>query len=230
MFIAALYDIHGNLAALDAVLSEVAVAGADAIVVGGDVASGPYPAEVLDALAGVGDRVHWVMGNADRELLVPPGGDDEAGRAARFAAARIEPRHRELIARFRPTVLLDSVVFCHGTPRSDPEIVTCLTPGERLDAIAGDARLVVAGHTHQQFHHGRWVNPGSVGMPYEGRPGAFWAVIEDGEPYLRRTDYALDADAVRATGFPDAEAWLSESFLEPVDPEWVARLFEDRVG
>lgn len=226
MRIAALHDIHGNLAALDAVLREAA--DADTIVVGGDVASGPQPAEVLDRLSALGDRVLWVLGNADRELLEPPDTDDEPGRAARFSAAHLEPRHLELIARFEPTVGLDGVLFCHGTPRSDTEIVTRLTPDERLDALAGDARLVVAGHTHQQFHRRRWVNAGSVGMPYEGRPGAFWALIEDGEPNLRRTDYALDPDAIRATGFPDAEAWLRESFLEPVDPGWVARLFEDQ--
>ena len=225
--IAALYDIHGNLAALDAVLREAA--DADAIVVGGDVASGPQPAEVLERLS-VLDGVRWVRGNADRELLDPPDTDDEPGRAARFCADRLEPRHLELIAGFEPTVELDGVLFCHGTPRSDTEIVTRLTPDERLDALAGDARLVVAGHTHQQFRRRRWVNAGSVGMPYEGRPGAFWALIKDGEPSLRRTDYELDPDEIRATGFPDAEDWLRESFLEPVDPAVVARLFEDRAA
>lgn len=224
--IAALYDVHGNLAALDAVLREAD--GADMIVVGGDVASGPQPVEVLDRLAALGDRVRWVMGNADRELLRPPDSGDEAGRASRFSAALLQPPHRALIARFEPTIELDGVLFCHGTPRSDTEIVTRLTPEERLDELAGDARLVVGGHTHQQFHRRRWVNAGSVGMPYEGLPGAFWALVEDGEPDLRRTDYDIDPDTIRATGFPDAESWLSESSLDPVDPDYVARLFEDR--
>jgi predicted phosphodiesterase len=226
VLIAALHDIHGNLAALDAVLREAV--SSDAIVVGGDVACGPQPVEVLDRLTALGDRARWVRGNADRELLDPPHADDEAGRAARFAAALLEPHHRALIARFEPTVTLDGVLFCHGTPRSDTEIVTRLTPEERLDALAGDAPLVVGGHTHQQFHRRRWVNAGSVGMPYEGRPGAFWALVEDGEPELRRTDYDIDPDKIRATGFPDAEAWLRESFLDPADPDHVARLFEGR--
>jgi predicted phosphodiesterase len=218
--------VHGNLAALDAVLRDAA--GADVLVVGGDVASGPQPAEVLDRLAELGERVRWVMGNADREILDPPDTDDEVGRAARFAAERLDATHRALIVGFEPTVELDGVLFCHGTPRSDTEIVTRLTPDERLDALAGDARLVVAGHVHQQFHRRRWVNAGSVGMPYEGRPGAYWALIEDGEPHLRRTDYDLDAVAIRATGFPDVEDFLRQSFLEPVDPDEVARFFEDR--
>jgi putative phosphoesterase len=226
VLIAALHDVHGNLAALDAVLREAEPA--DTIVVGGDVASGPQPVEVLDRLMGLGECVRWVMGNADRELLDPPDTDNEAGRADRFAAARLEQRHRSLIARFEPTVELDGVLFCHGTPRSDSEIVTRLTPEERLDALAGTARLVVAGHTHQQFHRRRWVNAGSVGMPYEGSPGAYWVLLNDGEPQLRRTDYELDPDAIRSTGYPDAEAWLRESFLEPVDADVVARLFEDR--
>jgi predicted phosphodiesterase len=225
VLIAALYDVHGNLAGLDAVLREAR--DADVIVVGGDVASGPQPVEVLDRLSGLGERVRWVMGNADRAVLDPADSDDEAGRADRFTAALLQPHHRELIASFEPTVELDGVVFCHGTPRSDEEIVTRLTPQERLDALAGTARLVVAGHTHQQFHRRRWVNAGSVGRPCEGRPGAYWALV-DGEPQLRRTDYELDPDAIRATGYPDAEDWLAESFLDPVDPDFVARHFEDR--
>jgi predicted phosphodiesterase len=182
--IAALHDIHGNLAALDAVLREAV--SSDAIVVGGDVASGPQPVQVLDRLAALGDRARWVRGNADRELLDPPHADDEARRAARFAAALLEPHHRALIARFEPTVTLDGVLFCHGTPRSDTEIVTRLTPEERLDALAGNARLVV-GRAHD-----------------------------------------IDPDKIRATGFPDAEAWLRESFLDPAAPDHVARLFEAR--
>ena len=226
VLIAALHDVHGNLAALDAVLREAD--GADVIVIGGDVASGPQPVEVLDRLAALGERVRWVMGNADRGVLDPPDSDDEAGRSDRFASALLQPHHCSLIASFEPTVELDGIVFCHGTPRSDTEIVTRLTPEGRLDALAGDARLVVGGHTHQQFHRRRWVNSGSVGMPYEGRPGAYWAFVEDGVPQLRRSDYEIDPDAIRATGYPDAESWLDESFLDPVDPDYVTRLFEDR--
>ena len=84
---------------------------------------------------------------------------------------------------------------------------------------ASVGRSSSAGHTHQQFRRGAYVNAGSVGRPYEGRPGAFWLLLEDGVPELRETAYDLEAAAaeLRATGAPDVEELLSESLLEPVE-------------
>ena len=198
MRIAALYDIHGNLDALEAVLAEVR---ADLVVVGGDVVAGSKPAEVLDALLACGMPLRWVMGNGDREALVDgtPLGDE----------------HRALLSSFEPTVAIDGVLFCHGTPRSDTEVMTRISPADRLRRILADVdeKLVVCGHTHQQFDRtvDRWriVNAGSVGMPYEGRAGAFWALIVDGVPVLRRTDYDVDPDAEWLTADPaEATAFL----------------------
>jgi putative phosphoesterase len=184
MNIAALYDIHANRPALEAVLADV---DAELIVVGGDVMSGPQPAEALDALLGCGRPLRWVMGNADREALTD--------------GTPLRDDHRSLISSFEPTVAIDGVLFCHGSPRSDTEPISRVSPDERLARILRDVdeRLIVCGHTHQQFDRTveRWriVNAGSVGLPYEGEPGAFWATLTDGEPELRRTRYTGDAEA-----------------------------------
>jgi predicted phosphodiesterase len=244
--VAALYDVHGNLPALDAVLADPAFARAEAVVVGGDVAAGPLPAEVLDRLAGLALTVRWVRGNADREVVAHYdrgdtdhaiyGPDAPAERADAFTAARITRAHRDLMAGFEDVVRLDGALFCHGSPRSDEEIITALTPPERLAPMLDgvDEPLVVCGHTHHQFElradGRRVVNAGSVGMPYEGEPGAFWALVADGEVDLRRTGYDVDAaaEALRAGGFPDVDDLLRESLLEPVASDVVARHFEDR--
>ena len=222
MRVAALYDVHGNLPALEAVLAEVAREGVDAIVCGGDVCAGPLPQECLDALRSVGAL--FVRGNADREL-------------AGWPAAKLGDEGRSFLAGLPLTDSLDvdglgPTCFCHATPRSDEEIVTRLTPDEELAAaIDGiDERVVVAGHVHVQFDRAvgerRFVNAGSVGMPYEGRRGAFWALFGP-EVELRRTSYDTEAavERIRATGYPDAEqvaGWL----LEPEDPDEVSAYFE----
>jgi putative phosphoesterase len=243
--VAALCDIHGNLPALDAVLADPAFARADVVVIGGDVAAGPMPAEVLDRLAQLSLPIRWVRGNADREVVasfdrgdtdpsVHP--DDPAARADAFTAGRITREHRDLLASFEDVVSLEGALFCHGSPRDDNEIITALTPLDRLAPMleSVDEPLVVCGHTHHQFElrsgDQRVVNAGSVGMPYEGAAAAFWLVVEDGEHELRRTDVDIDAMAtdLRASGYLDVEDLINESFVEPVDAAYVARLFEDR--
>jgi predicted phosphodiesterase len=252
--VAALYDIHGNLPALEAVLSAIAEEGVDHIVVGGDVASGPLPAATLDALLELGadgPGVSYVMGNGDLEVAAAYDGEElaasvldesPAARSAVFAARHIEPRHRELIGSFRPTVQLEidglgSVLFCHGSPRSDTEIITTLTPDERLGEILsadGNPPIIVGGHTHRQFdrtaYRWRFINAGSVGMPYEGAAGAFWAVLGPSVE-LRRTEYDVNAaiDALRAGGFDDVDEMFEESLINPMDPDRVAQLFEQGV-
>jgi putative phosphoesterase len=234
--VAALADIHGNLPALEAVLAEVEHPGVDVVVCGGDVAAGPMPMECVDRLLELGDRVRWVRGNADREPVPPV-----AQEIAAFTAARLGERRRRLLAEAPTTVELDiaglgRVCFCHGSPRSDEEILTKLSPPERVAAALSstDARLVVGGHTHVQFDREvagrRLINAGSVGMPYEGRRGAFWAVLGP-EVELRRTEYDVEAAvaAIRETGYPQADelgGWL----LEPRDPDEVSAYFEDHAA
>ena len=246
MTVAALCDIHGNLPALDAVLADPAFARADVVVIGGDVAAGPLPAEVLDRLAQLELPIRWVRGNADREVVasfdrgdtdasVHP--DDPAARADAYTAGRITRAQRDLLAGFEDVVSLEGALFCHGSPRDDNEIITALTPAERLAPMLDgvDEALVVCGHTHHQFElragDQRVVNAGSVGMPYQGDAAAFWLLVEGGEHELRRTDIDVDAvaAAIRASGYPDAEHLIEMCLVEPVEAAYVARLFEDRV-
>ena len=187
--IAALYDIHGNLAALEAVLAEVPD---DAtILAGGDVvAGGSNPAETLERLRALGDRVVWIRGNADRELdpnepgLAPPGALD-ATRAA------LSQEQIGFLLANPPTVQIGDVLYCHASPRNDVDIFTERTPEERIAFLFDglDVPTVVCGHTHSQYERTvagvRVVNAGSIGMPYEEEPGAYWLL----DLVHRRTPY-----------------------------------------
>jgi putative phosphoesterase len=249
MRIAALYDIHGNLPALEAVLAEVEVLEVDAIVVGGDVVPGPMPVETIDRVRALGELVRFVMGNADREVVAMFDAgtrvDDVAEdwmRMSAWGAGRLDRARRDFLAAFEPSVRLEAgdlgpALFCHGSPRADTEIITALTPPERLaPMLAGvDEPIVVCGHTHNQFaleHDGRLVvNAGSVGLPYQGAAAAFWLLLGP-DVDLRRTDYDVDAalDAMRATGAPAVDEQLRESLVDPMDPDTVARMFEERAA
>lgn len=210
MRVAAVSDVHGNLAALDAVLVEVEREGVDVVVSCGDVA-GPFGSECLARLRQLGDAVRLVRGNADEDAdwpLTVELGIDGVGR----------------------------VLFCHGSPRSEHEILTRVSPDERVEAALAnvEADVVVGGHTHVQFDRvirgRRLVNAGSVGMPYEGARGAFWALLGP-DVELRRTEYDVEAAAaaLEATGFPGADdqaGWLRE----PPDPDEVSAYFEGQAG
>jgi len=180
MRIAALYDIHGNLPALEAVLADVDREGVDEVVFGGDLTWGPLPRETLELVRSV-DNAAFVRGNADRD---PDDWERSCLSEEEVAFLQAQP----------PTVERDGVLFCHATPRSDDEVVTPATPDERLrEILAGvDERVVVAGHTHMQqdrlIEGIRFVNADSIGLPYEGEPAAFWALLADGVPQLRKTE------------------------------------------
>lgn len=248
--VAALYDIHGNLPALRAVLTEVEREGVTTLVIGGDVIVGPQPRETIEQVMALGQRAHCVRGNADREIVDaydqgrvrPEAENGQANQAAAFAAARITEPQRDFLAGFPPTAVLEveglgPVLFCHGSPRSDSEIITTATSDERLAGILREVPqpVVVGGHTHRQLDRRigshRFVNAGSVGCPYEGRPGAYWALLGP-EVALRRTEYdVMDAvEQFRATGYPDVEAVLRESLTDPTDPDEVAAFFEGLVA
>jgi predicted phosphodiesterase len=246
MRVAALYDIHGNVPALRAVLEDARSADVDAFVIGGDVAAGPLPRETIEQLMALGGRARFVQGNADREVVdaydqgraETDDAEDFAKRAAVFAAARISRPQRDFMAAFAPTVGLDvdgvgPTIFCHGSPRSDTEIITRVTSENRLREILGEVRehVVVGGHVHQQFDRSiaswRFVNAGSVGLPYEGRAGAYWALLGP-DVQLRRTEYDVQhaIEELRLGGFPELDEMLRESLVEPVDPNEVSEFFE----
>jgi putative phosphoesterase len=225
MRVAVLNDVHGNLPALEAVLAEVASEGVDEIVCGGDVIAGPFPRECLEKLVDLG--AVFVRGNADRESPRAPAGLWE------WVAGQLDPLSLEFLSERPHALALGGVLYCHGSPRDEDEILTRVSPDERFRAaLAGvEERLVVGGHTHVQFVREidgiRFANAGSVGMPYEGRPGAFWAAVDGVELEHRHTPYAIDAAAVaiRASGYPEAEN-LCKSLLEPEDPDEVSAYFE----
>ena len=239
MRVAALYDIHGNLPALEAVLADVDAEGADVVVCGGDAVWGPFPRATLERLLALGDRVRFVRGNTERETAEGQArGNDWADGVTRHTADDLGRDRLSLVASWpeRLTFALDGLgdaLFCHATPRSDEEVVTLVTPDERLATIlAGvDERLVVAGHTHTQLERTiggtRFVNAGSVGMPYEREPGAYWALLGPGVE-LRRTAYDLEEVAmrIRASGFPGADDFVRENVLSTPDPDETARFFE----
>jgi putative phosphoesterase len=176
--VAALYDIHGNLAALDAVLAEVPD---DAtIVVGGDVcAGGEQPSGTLARLRGLGDRVRWVRGNADRELFPGEGGlvPEPLVEATR---SKMSEEEIAFLHGLPEAQQIGDVLYCHASPRNDVDIFTERTPEERIAFLFEglDVPTVVCGHTHTQYERTvagvHVLNAGSVGMPYEEEPGAYW--------------------------------------------------------
>jgi putative phosphoesterase len=230
MRIAALYDIHGNLPALEAVLGELESERPDLVLVGGDLVAGPFPAECLDALRALKSRVEFVRGNADREAVA--GGEGERA----WCLERLGAERAEFVSAWPLTVReqvegLGRVLFCHATPDSDEAFLTPATPEEAVaEALAGaDADVVVYGHIHVQYERGtspRLVNPGSVGWPHENSPGAYWAMLGP-EVDFRRTEYDYEAVAsqVLASGYPNAQH-MAETILDPPKPEEATEHFE----
>jgi len=241
--VAALADIHGNLPAVEAVLADLARETVDLILVCGDVASGPLPVETLDLLGAL-PRARFVRGNADRSLVTAFDGGQLSswpGPAADWCASQLSREHRDFLASFSETIPvsvngLGRVLFCHGSPRSDAEMMTMETPEERLRELLDgvDADVVVCGHTHMPFERlvgrVRVVNPGSVGMPY-GNPGAFWALLGPGVEF-RRTDYDREAAAarIRKSSWPGAEEFARENVLSVARAEEAVAFFRAHGG
>jgi putative phosphoesterase len=192
--VAALYDVHGNLPALNAVLQEIAFEELDEIVFGGDVGAGPFPRETIELVRDM-PNAHYVRGNCDRYMVEGFDGEREPESLTdEWVVGQIEREHRDFLDSFEPTVSVDGVLYCHATPHDDEPLFTRASPDERVRALLGDVaeRVVVCGHTHMQFDRTvdgiRIVNAGSVGLPKD-RPGAGWALVVDGHPELRRTPY-----------------------------------------
>jgi len=227
--VAVLSDVHGVLPVLQAVLAEPDVMDADLIVVTGDHAAGPQPGAVLDCLLALGNRGVLVRGNADRELLALASGQqiEVADEVTRWAAAQLSSDHLVLLGGLPHPVTVDidgfgPVLFCHGTPRDDEEVVLVDTRLARWQEIFADlstgVRTVVCGHTHMPFvrlvDRRLVVNSGSIGMPY-GHTGGSWALLSDGAVSLRRTAIDIDhavARVVEESIFPARQAW-ADSFL-----------------
>jgi putative phosphoesterase len=222
MRVAALYDIHGNLPALEAVLADLDRDPPDAIVCGGDLVAGPFPSECLELLR---ERdATFLRGNADRFVLERRGDDA-------WSYSRLSDAERAQVASWPETVVLSvdglgDVLFCHGSPRGDEEMLTVLTRDDVvLEIVNGVAQeVVVCGHTHHQFDRRvgghRVVNAGSVGLPYEGKPGAFWVLLGP-DVHHRRTEYDVREGTQKliATDYPRLAEFLRSSLLEPIPRE-----------
>jgi putative phosphoesterase len=223
MRVAALYDVHGNLPALDAVLAEVEQEGVDAIVLGGDCIHGPQPVQTLRRLQALGGRAIWISGNTDRLIA----GDDAGDSLHRWVATALGDESVAFLEELPLTRRLEvdglgDTLFCHATPRSDEELVTPLTPDERLAEILEgvEADAVVVGHTHMQQDRVvagiRWINAGSVGLPYEDDIKAFWALLGP-KVELRRTPFDVEAaiGAFEAVDHEDARKFVENFRLAP---------------
>ncbi len=240
---AVLADIHGNLPALEAVLADVALTDADLLMICGDVASGPLPIETLEVLRAL-PRARFVRGNADRGLVTAFDGAKLPrlpGPAFEWCASQLSDEHRDFLASFTDPVSLvvdgvGRVLFCHGSPRSDEEMMTAQTPDSRLrEFLSGvEADLVVCGHTHMPFDRAvdgvRIINPGSVGMPY-GDPGAFWALLGPSVDF-RRTDYDREAAAarIRRSAWPGAVEFASSNVVSVPSVEAAMAFFRANGG
>jgi predicted phosphodiesterase len=228
MRVAALYDVEGNLPALEAVLDDVERERPDAIVVGGDMVTGAMPSETLDGLRGL-ERAHFLRGNADRAVLAvnrgewPEGLPDDVVEALAWTAEQLSDEQIDFLAGLPQTITravdgLGRVCFCHATPRDDNEIFTERTPDETVaEMLAGTTEAtIVCGHTHMQFERrvGRWrvINAGSVGVPWDDGPQPRWALLGPDVSFRRtQLDHERAAGRIRATGWPSAEEFLGDT-------------------
>jgi predicted phosphodiesterase len=239
MNVLALYDIHGNIDALEAVLADPRAANPDVVLVGGDAVPGPFARATLDRLEALGAR--WIRGNGEREVAEAvtsptPAEDDLVMVTAKLSAAELGDDAASALAGLPLTLELDGVLYCHATPRRDDEMVTRISSPERwAEVLAGvTAAVVVAGHTHQQDDRDvgdvRFVNAGSVGLPYEGDGAARWLWVADGVPEARQTVYDAAAAGTRMlAAWPDARS-INAALIEPVDSMVVTRIFEDLIA
>lgn len=246
MRIAALYDIHGNISALEAVLHEVSAERVDAVVIGGDVIWGPHPGAALERLIELDLPTTFIRGNADREVseeaVCGNSGDDSNPdvflQITDWCRHQLSARQRNWVSSQPLTGTFDvedlgQTLFCHGSPRSDEEIITTSTREERFLQALSSVRenTVICGHTHMQFDRTvqgrRLINAGSIGMPYEGRQGAYWALLGPGVN-LRRTDYDIEGAAtrMRASGCPHVEEIFIDTIVDPPERAATIRHFE----
>src|SRR5881398_1325254 len=253
MRFAALYDIHGNLPALEAVLRDIRRADVDQIVVGGDVVPGPLPCEALRRLLDLDLPSHFIHGNGELAILAQMAGartgsvtywgttlgarpPESIVEIYRWTAAQLQPDLEPVLAHWPKTLQLEidglgQVLFCHSTPRSETEVFTRLTAEDRLLPLFEPLQVsvLVCGHTHMQFDRmigrTRVVNAGSVGMPF-GEPGAYWLLLGP-DVQLRRTlyDSTQAAERIRGTEYPQAEDFAVQSVLTPPSEEKMLEAF-----
>jgi len=242
MRVAAIYDIHGNLPALEAVLQELRQEKVDRIVVGGDVLPGPMPRETLDRLRDLDPPAHFIYGNGEVAVLQQLAGEEPSAvpqafrPVIRWTADQLDPQLQQWLSTWPKTLTLEivglgSVSFCHATPQNENDIFTRLTPDDRLVPLFEklDAAVVICGHTHIQFDrsigHTRIVNAGSIGMPF-GKAGADWLLLGP-DIQFRHTAYDLAhaAEQIRSTTYPQAKDFAARNILNPPTEQEMLAIF-----
>ncbi len=224
-----LYDVHGNLDALDAVLADAAGEGIDDWLLGGDYCTfGPWPVETLARLRELPNAT-WLRGNGERWLVDPP--LDLPAEQSEMVFAAVASAIAEL-----PGVEIDALVglpalaeredafYCHGSPLSDVDSFPPEPDDDDVRLLAGvKERQVVFGHSHLQFRRGgpaetELVNPGSVGMPLDGDTRAAWAIRRDDDGLeFRRTEYDV-APVVQKMRAYDWGEVVAQRLLNGRDP------------
>jgi diadenosine tetraphosphatase ApaH/serine/threonine PP2A family protein phosphatase len=216
--LAVLYDIHGNLPALEAVLDDC---GENSFLLGGDYALfGPFPEETVARLRALGDSARWIRGNVDRWCFDPASApEDEVLRGAISDCrdALGAPAAEEL-GRLDEQLVDDGTRFCHASPLSDMQSFTPEAGENDDELVAGVAeRRIVFGHTHLPFRRViddgvELINPGSVGFPFDGDTRAAYVLLhDDGAVEHRRVEYDVSAAvAGLSKRFGDA-AWATRS-------------------
>lgn len=230
--IAALYDIHGNLPALEVVLKDLEDVKPDLIFIGGDIVSGPMPRETLERLTSL-ENVNFIRGNGDREVVMafdgkplPSAMSENGRRVTEWVAGCLTRSQRDFLAGLPERITLQveglgEILFCHATPNNDEEIFTPVSSQERLTSMFANVQqeFVVCGHTHMQFERQvdktSILNAGSVGMPYADRSGAYWLLIGPQGFDFRRTMYDFEAAAseIEISGYPRAEEFAKGNVL-----------------
>jgi predicted phosphodiesterase len=218
--LALLYDVHGNLAALDAVLDDARRAGAERWLLGGDYALfGPEPAATVARLREL-EGATWIRGNGERWTARPDEAADNPVVRGAIPVCRDELGEAtvEELGALAESAILGAARFVHGSPISDVRSFAPEEDDEDEELLGGVAETrVVFGHTHLPFRRRsaggvELVNPGSVGMPFDGDTRAAYAIArEDGTVEHRRVTYDVTAAAARMR-----ERWPGAEWAETV--------------
>jgi predicted phosphodiesterase len=213
--LALLYDVHGNLPALEAVLRDAESQGCDSFLLGGDYALfGPQPRETVERLDSL--AAEWIRGNGERWTGDPGAAPDDEVVQGAIAASRDE-LGEELVARLASLpeqTVRDGTRYCHASPVSDVRSFLPEPAGDEDELLEGvEERRLVFGHTHLPFRRQarggiELVNPGSVGMPFDGDTRAAYAVVRDGgEVEHLRVEYDSPAAAARLVSERFGQGW-----------------------
>jgi predicted phosphodiesterase len=227
MPLAILYDVHGNLPALEAVLEDAGDRGATRFVLGGDYALfGPYPRETVERLQALGEDATWIRGNVDRWTAHPADAPDDPLPQSAIAACReqLGPRLTDELGALPEQHVTEDTRFCHASPISDLRSFLPEPGPDEQELLGGitEARLIF-GHTHLPFSRIaqggiELINPGSVGIPLDGDTRAAYALVDDTTNQIEQRRVEYDAAASAAA--------LRERFAPAAFAETIARRIE----